>query len=145
MSVVFATITDEFVILCADKQATNPRTGETQIDAVTKVEKWASSIGIGRCGNLFLSDVMLSAVRKYVKENGVNNFTLEEIAEFFSQSYYIAKEEYSEISSGTACKFIVAGKLSNGKLGAIQVIIINDNVEICIRTFHKHRYNLINN
>lgn len=42
MSVVFATITEHFIALCADKQVTNMGTGKTQMTA-TKVEKWSPS------------------------------------------------------------------------------------------------------
>lgn len=47
MSVVFTTYSDQFIMLCADKQSTNMKTGEVHDSAVTKVERWAPYMAIG--------------------------------------------------------------------------------------------------
>lgn len=124
MSVVIATITDKQVILCADKQVTNMQTGEVKSDGATKIEKWSSSVGVSCCGNGALCEVILNAVRRYVaEEGGVDNFDLEDIADFFAQAYYAAVEEYSNMPSNIISKFIVAGKLSSGKVGVIELLL----------------------
>lgn len=47
MSVVFTTYSDQFIMLCADKQSTNMKTGEVHDSAVSKVERWAPYMAIG--------------------------------------------------------------------------------------------------
>lgn len=121
MSVVIATLTDRFIALCADKQTTNMKTGEINSNATTKIELWAPCIAIGWAGNFPLARLMLQAVKNVVLDAGCNTYSLEEIADLFAQAYYAAQDEYSDMPATVTAKFMVAGKLINGKLGVIQV------------------------
>jgi len=130
MSVEFTTITDRFIALCADKQETNMRTGEKNISAATKVEKWSPEIAVGWCGNSDLANIILTAVKGYVGENGLDNFTLEELADWFAQTYYAARDEYQDMPANIVAKFVVAGRMPNGNFAAIQIIDGNDVADV---------------
>ena len=43
--------------------------------------------------------------------------------------YYAALDEYDDIPDNVVAKFVVAGKLPNGKLAAIQVLDINGDAD----------------
>ena len=125
MSVVITTYCNQFIAMCADRQRTSTFTGEEQVDAVTKVESLSPSIAIGRCGNLWLSDLVLSIVKGTIEETGIDNVTTEEVADLFCQAYQFAREEDPEITDAMGIRFVVAGKLSNGELGVIVVSLGN--------------------
>ena len=71
-------------------------------------------------GNLGLGELIRSTVHNYITENGISNFGVEEIADLFAQGSYAAVEDDDAFSS-VVSKFIVAGTLSNKKMGAIVV------------------------
>ena len=81
MSVLFATITPDSVILCADKLATHSKTGEKQVAPVNKIEQWSPTVAIGGTGIKTLCEIITSGVRGFIEENGLDQFTLEEIAD----------------------------------------------------------------
>jgi len=118
MSVVFTTYSEQFIMLCADKQATNMKTGEICIDGVTKIERWAPYMAVGRAGNKQLGDLVVSAVHSVVDENGgPATYTVEDMSDLVCQGFYAIKDEYTDMPSGLSAQFVVAGKLANGKLG----------------------------
>ena len=124
MSVVFTTFSKSFIALCADRQRTSSITGEVQIDAVTKVEKWSPTIAVGGCGNLAVCETVLDAVKGYLKENHPTDITLEEIADLFGQAYYAACDEFEEYSSDSMLsEFVIAGELSDGEFGVVRVTL----------------------
>ena len=123
MSVLIATITDRFIALCADKWKTILKTGEKE--ETTKIEQWSSGIAVGGTGNAVLDELVISTVGDYVKEHGIENFTLEEIGDLFGQAYYAVKDENPEMPENIFAQFIVAGVLSGEKLGAAQIVIDN--------------------
>lgn len=128
MSVLFATITDRFVTLCADKWKTILETGVKE--ETTKIEQWAPTIAVGGTGNAVLDELVISTVRNYVNESGIENFTLEEIGDLFGQAYYAAKDEYTDMPERIFAQFIVAGVLSSGKIGAAQIVIDNGEADM---------------
>jgi hypothetical protein len=131
MSVLFATITNDAIFLCADKMTTNPQTGEVVSDRATKIEKWSSTLAVGGVGDAMLDELVISGVHHQVKEKGLHNFTLEEVADLFGQCYYAVREVYANIMPKDAsAQFIIAGKLSNGKLGAARVFCCDDTADM---------------
>lgn len=94
-----------------------------------KNELWSPTIAVGGTGSKTLSDIVISGVHNHVNEIGIDNLTLEEIADLFGQCYYAAREIYTEMSKEVHGKFVVAGKLSNGNIGDIQLIVGNDEAE----------------
>lgn len=127
MSVLFATITHDFAVLCADKMCTNEKTGE--INTVTKIEQWSPSIAVGGTGSAMLDELVISGVREHVKEKGLDSFTLEEIADLFGQCYYATREVYADMPEDTQANFVLVGRLSNGNSGAIQVSVGKDEAD----------------
>ena len=130
MSVLFATITPDTIMLCADKLATHSKTGEAQTELVNKIEQWSPTIAIGGTGIKTLRDIIISGVHGFVEENGIDNFALEEIADLFGQCYYSSRELYPDMPKEARAEFVIAGKLSDGHMGAIQVIVGNDEADI---------------
>ena len=130
MSVLFATISPDSVILCADKLATHSETGEAQTELVNKIEQWSPSIAVGGTGIKTLRDIIISSVHGFVEENGINNFTLEEIADLFGQCYYSSRELYADMPKEARAEFVVAGKLSDGHIGALHIDVGNDEADI---------------
>lgn len=130
MSVLFATITPDSVILCADKLATHSKTGEKQVAPVNKIEQWSPTVAIGGTGIKTLCEIITSGVRGFIEENGLDQFTLEEIADLFGQCYYSSRELYPDMPKEARAEFVIAGKLSDGHIGAIQVIVGNDEADI---------------
>ncbi len=106
MSVVFTTISDKFIAMCADKSE----------DTMPKIEKWAPHIAVGMSGNLALGELVRTTVHQFVSESGIANFAVEDIANLFSQRYNTIED-----TAARPTKFIVAGKLANKKLGAVVV------------------------
>ena len=129
MSVIFTTIANEFIILCADRQRTSSVTGEVQVDAVTKVQKLSPEIAIGRCGNLGLCEIIFSAVQDFLKNNENENLSIEDLADLFCQYYHIVRDENNDILDNIVSIFILAGKLSSNKLGAIIVTLGNNTTD----------------
>ena len=74
MSVLFATITPDTIILCADKLATHSKTGEAQTELVNKIEQWSPTIAIGGTGIKTLRDIIISGVHGFIEENGIYYF-----------------------------------------------------------------------
>lgn len=130
MSVLFATITPDTVILCADKLATHSKTGEAQTEPVNKIELWSPTIAIGGTGIKTLRDIIISGVRGFVEENGIDSFTLEEIADLFGQCYYSSRELYKDMPKEARAEFVVAGRLSDGRVGAVQIVVGNDEADL---------------
>ena len=129
MSVLFTTILHDSIILCADKLVTNAITAEVQHESANKIELWSPTVAVGGTGSKDLSDLIISNVHKYVHEIGLDNLTLEELADLFAQCYYATREVYTDMPRETLGKFMVAGKLSSGKIGAIQILVSNDVAE----------------
>ena len=124
MSVVFTTYSDQFIMICADKQATNMRTGE--ISTTTKTERWAPFMAVPWAGNGTLGKMIADAVHGFAaQEKRIADYTVEEISDMFCQCFYAAKDEYPDMPAGIVVKFIIAGKLENGKLG-VGSIYAND-------------------
>jgi len=143
MSVVFTTVTEEYIVLCADKQVTNMGTGEAQVNVATKIEKWTPSIGVGWAGNAALADIIISAVKGVVGKTKINSFTLEDLADLFAQAYYAARDEYPDMPADAIAKFAVTGRLSTGKLGIIQIIDGNDIADTEVFEAQPHPITLI--
>ena len=107
MSVVFTTISENFIALCADKQRTNAVTGKV-IDDMTKIEKWAPQLAVGMSGNLALGELVRTTVHQFVTESGISSFGVEEIADLFIQSYQNTLANHNT-PEDTISKFIIAG------------------------------------
>lgn len=105
MSVVFTTISDKFIAICADKSRPVPI-----------IEKWAPHIAVGMSGDLTMGEYVRSSVHQFVTESGISNFGPEEIADLLVQTCNSYGEE-----SRTETKFIIAGKLSDKNLGAVVI------------------------
>lgn len=105
MSVVFTTISDKFIAMCADKQE----------KSAPKIEKWAAHIAVGISGDMTAGEYIRSSVHQFVAESGITNFNVEDVANLFAQKSGTAEE-----TVGTT-KFIIAGRLANKKLGAVVV------------------------
>lgn len=129
MSVLFATILPDAVILCADKLATNSKTGEQQKKLVSKINQWSSSIAIGGTGTMELCEIIKSTVYGYIGKDNISDFTLEEIADCFCQCYYAVGELYSDMPKEAFAEFVVAGKMSNGRVGVIHICVGNNEAE----------------
>ena len=110
---------------------------------MTKIEKWAQNIVVGQCGTRPLTEMMLSAVKSFVDEEGIDNYTLEDIAETCCQAYYAARTEYEDMPKEAIAKIVVAGKLENGQLGAILVYATNDEADIEIHEAQSYPSTLI--
>lgn len=121
MSVIFTTISNKFIAMSADKQATNMVTGEIK-EPVTKIEKWSPSIVVGMTGNFTLGEIIMTTVKNVCSEQGLNNYSLEELADLFAQCYYVATDEYKDMPSSTSVRIVVAGVLSSGKLCAFDIL-----------------------
>ena len=113
MSVVFTTISDKFIAMCADKKESE----------MPKIEKWANHIAVGMAGNLTQGEFVRSAVHQFVAESGVANFNVEDIANLF------AKRCENLEKTGETSKFIIAGRLANKKLGAVVVRAADNKVD----------------
>lgn len=118
MSVVFTTISDKFIAMCADKSRPMPI-----------IEKWAPHIAVGMSGNFTFGEYVRSAVHQFVTESGISNFGAEEIANLFAQQCSSFAEE-----NETETKFIITGKLSDKKPGA--VVIRAGGGAVDTETFH---------
>lgn len=131
MSVVFVSLSNKFVALCADKQATNMKNNKKINSNIVKVEKWSNSIATGICGNLGLCQMILDSVHKAVIEEGIENHLLEDISDLICDGYEYVLELYSEeeLPRDTVSKFVLAGKLKNGNLGVITIDARNGNIE----------------
>lgn len=123
MSVVFTTISNNFIALCADKQRIHP--DDTITATATNIEKWAPHLAVGMAGDINLGEYVRSTVHKYVTENGISNFGVNEVADLVIHGYHSAVENGTVAMSETA-RFIVAGKMAEGGLGAI-VIKLTEN------------------
>ena len=113
MSVVFTTISDKFIAMCADKAE----------NEMPKIEKWAAHIAVGVSGNLTQGEFVRSTVHQFVAESGVANFNVEDIANLFAKRC----ENLEETNETT--KFIIAGKLVNKKQGAVVVRVRDGKVD----------------
>lgn len=111
MSVVFTTISDKFIAICADKSQPMPI-----------IEKWAPHIAVGMSGDCAMGEYVRSSVHQFVTESGISNFVVEEIANLFVQTCNPYSEE-------TETKFIIAGKLSDKKLGAVVIRVSGGAVD----------------
>ena len=127
MSVVFTTISENFIALCADKQRINAVTGKV-IDDMTKIEKWAPQLAVGVSGNLALGELVRTTVHQFVTESGISNFGVEEIADLFIQSYQNTLANHNT-PEDIISKFIIAGKLANKKLGAVVIRVGADTAD----------------
>ena len=105
MSVIFTTISDKFIAMCADKEE----------NSVPKIEKWGVHIAVGMSGDVAAGEYVRSTIHQFVADSGISNFSAEDIANLFAQRCKSVEE-----LSGTT-KFIVAGQLTNKKLGAVVV------------------------
>ncbi len=127
MSVVFTTISDKFIALCADRQRVNPSTGKVVAD-MTKIEKWSPHIAVGMCGNLALGELVRTTVHQFVSESGIANFGVEEIADLFISSYTNTLADCTT-AEDTTSKFIIAGRLANKKPGAVVIRVGADTAD----------------
>ena len=124
MSVVFTTISNKFIAMCADKQRFNSATGTMTEDA-TKIEKWSTSVAVGMSGDLTLGEYIRSTIHRYITEMGIQNFGIEEIGDLFIQSYHTAVKN-AEVSFNSTTKFIIAGQFSDNKTGAVVIKVSED-------------------
>ena len=105
MPVVFTTISDKFIAMCADKSE----------NEAPKIEKWSAHIAVGMSGDMAAGEYVRSTVHQFATESGISNFNAEDIANLFVQ-------KCGTIDNTTeTTKFIIAGKLANKKLGAVVV------------------------
>ena len=126
MSVIITVYSDRFIAMCADRQETNMETGEINKDAITKIKKWTPTIAVGSSGNKGIQNVIIDCVHNYFDEEGIENFTLEEIGDTFAQAYYAALDELPEMPRNAFANFVIGGKLSTGHLGIVSVIVGNE-------------------
>lgn len=117
MSVVFTTISNNFIAMCADQKNSHPA-----------IEKWAPTLAVGMGGDLTLGEYIRSTVHRYVTETGIANFGVEEIADLFIQSYHTAVKS-GEVSQDAVTKFIIAGKFTNKKFGATVIKVGGNNAD----------------
>lgn len=128
MSVLYATITQDTISLCADKLAVNMITGEANPMPIRKIHSWSPKVAVGGTGNATLDELIISTVHQHIKGNGgIATFALEEIADLFCQCYYAAVETQANMPKDVYAQFVVAGKLSNGNLGIFD-ILVKDNI-----------------
>ena len=118
MSVIFATIHDGFIAMCADKQATNLTSLEPLPKQVTKIHLWSPSIGVGAAGNYFVGKQILEAIHDALPD-GVENYSLEELSDYVFDTYQILRETYDFVQDEDYAECIFAGTLSTGNLGII--------------------------
>ena len=109
MSVVFTTISDKFIAMCADKQE----------KSVPKIEKWAAHIAVGISGDITAGEYIRSSVHQFVAESGITNFNVEDVANLFAQKSGTAEE-----TVGTT-KFIIAQRVSSVQ-NADRIIVMED-------------------
>ena len=126
MATIFQSLSNNFIALCADKRRTDS-TGAVK-DDMTKIEKWSPSVAVGISGNLTMGEYIRSSVHRYMAETGIENFGAEETAELIIQSYTSKIGAESELSS-LVTRFVIAGKLSDKKLGAIIVKVSSGTFE----------------
>lgn len=112
MSVVFTTISDKFIAMCADRAE----------NTAPKIEKWAAHITVGMSGNTPDGEFIRSSVHQFVAESGIANFAVEDVANLFSQ-------KCSGLETDRPVKFIIAGRLSDKKLGAVVIRADASNVD----------------
>ena len=105
MSIVFTTISDKFIAMCADKGANSP----------PAIEKWAIHLAVGMSGDITAGEYVRSTVHQFVAQSGMSNFSVEDVANLFAQKCESAGD-FSKVT-----KFIVAGRLANKKLGAVVI------------------------
>lgn len=105
MSIIFTTISDKFIAMCADREEKSP----------PKIEKWAIHLAVGVDGDMTTGEYVRSTVHQFVSQSGISNFSAEDIANLFAQKCEAAGE-FSKVT-----KFIVAGRLANKKLGAVVI------------------------
>ena len=58
MPVVFTTISDKFIAMCADKSE----------NEAPKIEKWSADTAVGMSGNMAFGEYVRSAVHQFVAE-----------------------------------------------------------------------------
>ena len=109
MSVVFTTISDKFIAMCADKQE----------KSASKIEKWAAHIAVGISGDMTAGEYIRSSVHQFVAESGIINFNVEDVANLFAQKSGAAEE-----TAGTT-KFIIAQRVSSVQ-NADRIIVMED-------------------
>lgn len=131
MSVLYATLTQNAIYLCADKLSVNMQTGESDPVPFRKIHSWSPTVAVGGTGNAVLTELIISGVHQYVKANGgINEFSLEEIANCFCQCYYAAVETQTNMPKDTHAQFVVAGKLPNGNLGMFDIFVKDDSADM---------------
>jgi len=126
MSVLFTTYCNQFIVLCADKQITNMNTGKKEKSKTKKIEQWAPFMAVGYTGNAVLGQIILDTVHRFTEQNGICNYSVEDMSDMFCQCFYAVKDEYTALPSGLCVQFMIAGKLANGTLG-IGSIYANDD------------------
>lgn len=99
MPVVFTTISDKFIAMCADKSE----------NEAPKIEKWSADTAVGMSGDMAFGEYVRSAVHQFVAESGMENFNVEDISNLFVQKCGVID------STTETTKFIIAGKLANKK------------------------------
>ena len=113
MSVVFTTLSDKFIAMCADKGRSMPI-----------IEKWAAHIAVGMSGDLSFGEYVRSTVHRFVAESGISSFSLEDIANLFAQQCTSA-----ETAPDKTTKFIIAGIFPDKKPGAVVIRADGGNVD----------------
>lgn len=121
MSVLFATYSEHFVIMCADRQATNIKTGKAAKQLETKVEKWLPQLGVGFCGNMAFGKIIRDAVHHLIDAGQVEDYTIEAVAKLFEEGYGAAREVYPEAPENIVVKFAIAGESREGLFGVAEV------------------------
>ncbi len=127
MSVVFTTISNKFIAMCADKQRINSTTGAMAED-MTKIEKWSPAVAVGISGDLTVGEYIRSAIHRYITEMGIHNFGIGEIGDLFIQSYHTAVKN-EKVSLASTTKFIIAGRFSDNKAGAVVIRVSEDKAD----------------
>lgn len=112
MSVVFTTISDKFIAMCADKGRQMP-----------VIEKWAPQLAVGMAGDLSFGEYVRSTVHRFVTESGISNFGVEDIASLFVQQCKVTE------TAAETTKFIIAGRLADKKPGAVVIRVTPGNVD----------------
>lgn len=131
MSVLYATITQDAIYLCADKLMVNMQTGEASPMPVRKVYSWSPSVAVGGTGNGTLTELIISGVHQYIQANGgVKVYTLKDIADLFCQCYYATVETQTNMPQDAYAQFVVAGKLPAGNLGLFDIFVKDDTADV---------------
>lgn len=116
--------------MCADRQTSNAFTGEVLKEDTTKIKKWSSTIAVGGCGYAKLSESVMDYAPICIEENGgLGNYALEEIGELFCELYRAAFDDVPEMPQNINAQWAIAGRLSNGTLGVIQVFVQNGKID----------------